>query len=42
MLGNIDIRIADLGGATLDLASDNTIWLDDNAAGWGWFVDRTP
>jgi hypothetical protein len=20
----------------------HTIWLDDNAAGWGWFVDRTP
>jgi hypothetical protein len=41
-LGTIDIRIADLGGATLGLASGNTIWLDDNAAGWGWFVDATP
>lgn len=42
MLKGIDIRIADLGGATLGLASGNTLWLDDNAAGWGWFVDPTP
>jgi len=41
-LAGIDIRIADLGGTTLGLASGNTIWLDDNAAGWGWFVDPTP
>ena len=41
-LDAIDIRIADLGGTTLGRASGNTIWLDDNAAGWGWFVDRTP
>ena len=38
----MQIRIADLGGTTLGLASGNTISLDDNAAGWGWFVDRTP
>src|SRR5207244_11830459 len=37
-----DVRIADLGGATLGLASGHTIWLDANAAGWGWFVDSTP
>jgi glucose/arabinose dehydrogenase len=41
-LKGIDIRIADLGGAFLGLASGHTIWLDDNAAGWGWFVDPTP
>jgi probable HAF family extracellular repeat protein len=41
-LSSLDIRIADLGGATLGLASGHTIWLDDNAAGWGWFVDPTP
>jgi hypothetical protein len=38
----IDVRIADLGGTTLGLAAGHTIWLDDNAAGWGWFVDATP
>ena len=41
-LSGVDVRIADLGGATLGLASGNTIWLDDDAAGWGWFVDPTP
>jgi hypothetical protein len=41
-LPGIEVRIADLGGTTLGLASGNTIWLDDNAAGWGWFVDPTP
>jgi hypothetical protein len=41
-LGNIQIQIANLGGATLGLAAGHTIWLDDNAAGWGWFVDPTP
>jgi hypothetical protein len=41
-LGRIDVRIADLGGLTLGRADDGIIWLDDNAAGWGWFVDRTP
>jgi hypothetical protein len=38
----IDIRIANLGGTRLGRAASNTIWLDDNAAGWGWFVDETP
>jgi len=23
-------------------ASGHTIWIDQNAAGWGWFVDATP
>jgi hypothetical protein len=41
-LSGIDVRIADLGGTTLGLPSGNTIWLDDNAAGWGWFLDPTP
>src|SRR5262249_52389077 len=31
-----DIFIADLGGKTLGLASGHTLWLDANAAGWGW------
>src|SRR5262245_4373885 len=41
-LGNMQIRIANLGGTTLGSASGHTIWLDDNAAGWGWFIDPTP
>jgi hypothetical protein len=41
-LGNIQVEVANLGGRTLGLASGNTITLDDDAAGWGWFMDRTP
>jgi hypothetical protein len=41
-LHGIDVRIADLGGLTLGQAAGGVIWLDDNAAGWGWFVDATP
>ncbi|MCI0379143.1 MAG: hypothetical protein L0215_16165, partial [Gemmataceae bacterium] len=41
-LDGVTIRIADLGGDLLGLTFGNTIWLDDNAAGWGWFVDPTP
>jgi DNA-binding beta-propeller fold protein YncE len=41
-LAIFEIRITDLGGTTLGLASGRTIWLDDNAGGWGWFVDPTP
>src|SRR5439155_6778574 len=41
-LGSIQVVITNLPGNYLGLASGNTIWLDANAAGWGWFVDRTP
>jgi probable HAF family extracellular repeat protein len=44
VLGTIQIQIANLGGCTLGLADEmhHTIWLDDNAAGRGWFIDKTP
>jgi probable HAF family extracellular repeat protein len=41
-LSGVEVRIADLSGTTLGFASGNTIWIDSNAAGWGWFVDSTP
>jgi hypothetical protein len=41
-LDRVDVRIADLGGDLLGLASGSTLWLDDNAAGYGWFLDPTP
>ncbi len=41
-LAGVQVRVADLGGTTLGLAAGNTVWLDDDAAGWGWFVDPTP
>jgi hypothetical protein len=34
--------VTDLPGAQLGLAAGNTIYLDANAAGFGWFVDPTP
>jgi hypothetical protein len=33
---------ADRPGLPLGLASGHPLWLDANAAGWGWFVDKTP
>ena len=36
------LNVVALGLLYLGLASGRTITLDDNAAGWGWFVDRTP
>src|SRR5262249_52995287 len=42
LLRSVSIRIADLGGTTLGLESGNVITIDDNAAGWGWFIDTTP
>jgi hypothetical protein len=41
-LRQVDVRIADLPGATLGRALGSTITLDINAAGHGWFVDATP
>ncbi len=38
----VDVRVADLPGTTLGLAVGNTIRLDVDAAGWGWFIDATP
>ena len=41
-LRGVSFQIADLGSNYLGMSAGNTIWLDDNANGWGWFVDATP
>ena len=42
-LKSVTVTVADLGaGGYLGLSSENRILIDDNAAGWGWFVDSTP
>jgi PKD repeat protein len=41
-LQDVEFRIADLAGSTIGLALGNTIWLDIDAAGYGWFIDSTP
>jgi hypothetical protein len=44
LAANVELVIADLPGDLLGLASSSThaIWLDTDAAGYGWFVDATP
>src|SRR5205807_6106566 len=42
VLQNATIVIANLAGAQVGWTSDNTIWIDQNAAGYGWFIDPTP
>jgi hypothetical protein len=41
-LEDVKFQIADLSGSTLGLAFGNTIWIDQDAAGHGWFIDSTP
>jgi hypothetical protein len=43
-LQSTHFRIADLSGATLGETLGNTIWIDDDGAGRGWFTatDRSP
>ncbi|WP_390620752.1 Calx-beta domain-containing protein [Gimesia algae] len=41
-LKHIDIQVLDLGGDILGRAAGSTIYIDVNAAGYGWFVDSTP
>ena len=38
----VRVRISNLSGDLLALASGNTIWIDDDAAGFGWFLDSSP
>src|SRR5207253_9991665 len=39
---NVNIQIVDLPGSGLGLTAADTIWLDKDAAGHGWFIDPTP
>ncbi len=41
-LSEIDIKVVDLAGDTLGRAAAGTIYIDVNAAGYGWFIDTTP
>ncbi len=40
--GSIKFNIADLPGQTLGTSFEHTILIDRDAAGFGWFIDRTP
>ena len=41
-LNGASFGIADLGGAELGFTSGNTVLIDSDAAGFGWFVDSSP
>jgi Ca2+-binding RTX toxin-like protein len=38
----VNFQIADFVGLTLGLTESNTIYIDADAAGHGWYVDQTP
>ena len=42
MLDDVTFSITDLGGTLLAETVGNTIRIDDDAAGYGWFIDTTP
>ena len=42
LLSRVVFTIEDLPGATLGVAGSQSISIDVNAAGYGWFVDATP
>jgi subtilisin-like proprotein convertase family protein len=42
VLNDLDFEVIDLSGATLGMATTDTIYIDRDAAGFGWFVDLTP
>ena len=41
-LQSVGWSIRDLPGAYLGFTAGNTIFIDRNAAGWGWFIDPSP
>ena len=43
LLATVQVTVGNLGGSLLGVTSTaaRTIRLDDDAAGWGWFVDRS-
>jgi hypothetical protein len=41
-LHNVRIVVMNLPGSTLGLAASSVVYVDTNAAGYGWFVDATP
>lgn len=38
----VEVQITDLPGSQLGLAAPGAVWIDRDAAGYGWFIDPTP
>jgi hypothetical protein len=41
-MAGVQIKVANLSPGVLGETLGKTIWIDENAAGYGWFVDPTP
>ncbi len=41
-LSQVTFQVADLPGSLLGLATSDSVWLDADAAGQGWFLDSSP
>ena len=41
-MAGVNVKVANLSAGTLGETSGKTIWIDNDAAGYGWFVDSTP
>src|SRR5437868_15213977 len=41
-LKTFEVRIADLPDSLLGVTTPGVIWIDQNAAGHGWFIDLAP
>ena len=42
ILQDVELRVADLGNGILGLTQANVVWIDDNAAGYGWSIGTAP
>ena len=42
VLTDLEFRIAELPSSYLGLASPRVVWIDQDAAGYGWFIDASP
>ncbi|MDT8388669.1 MAG: matrixin family metalloprotease, partial [Thiogranum sp.] len=42
LLDALTVQISDLSGSILGEAQDDTLYIDSDAAGHGWFIDATP
>ena len=42
LFANVQVVVSDLGGNLLGLQAGRTIYIDDDAAGFGWHIDQSP
>ena len=42
LVNDVEFVVTDLPNNLLGLAAGHVIWIDQDAAGFGWFVDSTP